>query len=425
MNTLIKDGSVFHRIRDFFAKHKKYGGVARWGVVILFILISSVSIFRYFLPRSIVPGGFVTGIADTGSVLRTVEAEGLVVPENEVILRAYSGGVIKKIINSPGSHIREGDIILQMETDPIQKEIENAQDQLDVMKNNLSKNRLNAKSTKVDLDYNIEIKKLNLTSLKSDLADQEQLLEVGGISPAKVEKTRQEIVIAQMELETTQEKNLIRLKQLDAEEEGLLLQITMKEKEIEDLKETLQKTMIRTPSAGIVLNIYGKEGDKVNSGEMLAQISNMTTFKINASTTENFAEVVKTGGDVIAKVNKDRLEGKIGRVLPVIENNKANFEVFLKESGHPDLIPNMKVNMNITVDRRDSVLRVPNGPAFNDSEKQFVFVVESGRAVRRQIVTGLRGTDFIEIVSGLKAGEVVITSDVSAFRHFKSVSIEN
>jgi HlyD family secretion protein len=424
--------TISNKIADFiqsvklvFTLRKKLIYYAVVTFIMGFVIFSAFYTFRYFIPARIVPGGFVSGKVDSGPVLCTVDAQGVVVPENEVFLRAYSGGVIKKIVNSPGSHIKAGDVILLMETDQIEKDVENGVDQLDVLKNNLVKNRLNATSTKVDLEYNIEMKKLSITSLKSDLADQEQLLEVGGISPAKIEKTRQELVIANMELETTQQRNTIRQKQLDAEEEGLLLQIAMKEKEIEEKRETLSKMTILAPSAGIVLNIYKKEGEKVSSDELLAQISNMTSFKINASISEESADIVKTGGEVMAVVNKEYLSGKIGRVLPVIENNKVNFEIFLQESSNPDLIPNMKVGLKIPVARRDSVLRIPNGEAFNNSEKQYVFIVKGGQAIRKEIITGLKGSDYMEIISGANIGDMLIMSDVSSFRHMKEVEIEN
>jgi HlyD family secretion protein len=409
-------------VKQFFTRWKK---PIYYGIVLALLLFSAFYSFRHFSPKRIIPGGFVTGKVDSGAVVYTLDAQGVVVPENEVFLRAYSSGVIKKIINSPGSHIKAGDVILLLETDQTKTNIENATDQLEVMKNNLWKNRLNATSTKVDLEYNMEMKKLNITSLKSDLADQEQLLEVGGISPAKIEKTRQELVIADMELKTTQQKNSIQLKQLDAEEEGLLLQIAMKEKEIEMMNETFSKMTIKAPSSGIVLNIYKKEGEKVNSDELLAQISNMTTFKINASIGEDFADKVKTGGEVCAEVNKEFLSGQIGRVLPIIENNKVNFEVFLVESNHPSLIPNMNIDLKVTIEKRDSVLRIPTGEAFNKSEKQFVFVLRGDKATRKEIITGLKGSNYIEIISGINIGDDIILSDISSFRHMKEVEIEN
>jgi HlyD family secretion protein len=54
-----------------------------------------------------------------------------------------------------------------------------------------------------------------------------------------------------------------------------------------------------------------------------------------------------------------------------------------------------------------------------------VFVIKSGMAVRQSITTGLIGTEYIEILSGLQAGDRVITSDVSPFRHKKEIVFED
>ncbi|MCB8994055.1 MAG: efflux RND transporter periplasmic adaptor subunit [Bacteroidales bacterium] len=425
MNTQSNSTGFIKTLHFYYQKHKRKFTLIITVLALIFIGYPAFYSYRHFIPKHITPGEFILGKADVGPVLKTMEGEGIVVPENEVFLRAYSSGVIKRIINSPGSHIKAGEVILLMDTEQIEKEIENANDQLAVMKNNLWKNRLNDKSTRVDLDYNTEMKKLRIASIKSDLADQEQLLDVGGISPAKIEKTKQELVIAEKDLETTQQKNSIRLKQLDAEEEGLLLQISMKEKEIEEKNETFRKMTVRATSAGIVLNIYGKEGEKINGGDLLVQISNMTSFKINASVNEDFADIIKTGGEVLADLNDEYLTGLIGRVQPVIANNKINFEVFLKENSHPDLIPNMKVKLQIVKARRDSVIRVPIGQAFNESGKQYAFILENDKAVRREIVTGLRGNEFLEIISGININDSLILSDISSYRHMKEVNIEN
>jgi len=100
------------------------------------LIVAAFYIFRYKIPVRLIPGQFTTGRADIGPVLQTGNAEGIVVPENEVFLRSPSGGVIKKILKTPGSMVKPGEIILLIDTEPIQKEIESTQDQLAVMKNN-------------------------------------------------------------------------------------------------------------------------------------------------------------------------------------------------------------------------------------------------------------------------------------------------
>ncbi len=391
--------------------------------VVALMIFAAYYTFRYIIPTRLEPRDFKAQDVTRGMVVKTVEAQGIVEPENEVLLRSSSQGVIDRIINSPGSHVKSGEIILLMETENISRQIENAEDQLEVMRNNLRKNRLNARSIRIDLDYTVETKKLKIASIRSELEDQQQLLEVGGISPAKLAKTEQELVLAEKELENILERNSIKLKQLEAEEEGMLLQIKMREKELEDKKIALSKMVIKAPSAGIILNIYGKEGEKFNAGDLLVQMSDMTSFKINGSINEKFAEFVKTGGNVYARIDNEMLPGQIGRVKPVIENNRINFDVYLQQSSHPKLIPNQKLPLMVVTAQRDSVLRIKKGEAFGNAKTQNVFIIDENQAVRTEVEFGLHGSDYIEIVSGLNEGMQVITSDVSPFRHMKEVEI--
>ncbi len=135
----------------------------------------------------------------------------------------------------------KGTIILTLDPKSLTLEIENLKDVLGVMENDLQKNRLNARSIRVDLDYNAEVKNLKITSLKTEIEDQEQLLKVGGISPALAEQTKQELVLAEKDLKMTLEKNSIRLKQLEAEEKGLQLQMDIRNKELETKLDLLKR----------------------------------------------------------------------------------------------------------------------------------------------------------------------------------------
>jgi len=391
------------------------------GVILIFAI---VYLLRFILPSKLIRGSFETAVVDRGQVIKTVSAEGVVESENEVLLHSPASSVIERIINSPGSHVKEGEVILTIDQAPVKEQIEKIQDQLEVKRNTLHKNRLNARSTRLDLDYNVEMKKLKIASIKTELNDQKQLLDVGGISPAKYDQTKQELVFAQKELEMIQQKNSIRLKQLEADEKGLQLQIEIQEKELADMKLTLQKMIVRAPSSGIILKIYGKEGEKVDPGKIIVRMSDLSSFKISGSIEDKYAETVKTGKIVYAVIDGERLPGQIGIVRPVVENNKINFDVFLKQNSHPKLLPNMKVNLMVVKQQADSVLRIRKGPAFNENQVQVVFVVNGDKAVRREIRTGLIGMDYIEIMSGVEEGDRLVISDVSSIRHLKEVEIE-
>ena len=279
---------------------KKNISVAAITTIVLAALLAIAYYSGVFVPDVLHAGNFGTETIKRGSLVSGVTATGVVESENEVLILSPASSLIKSVSKEPGSWIEKGETILQLDAERVQTEIENISDQLEMKRNSLDKTRLNAQSTRLDLDYNEEVKALKITSLKSTLADQEQLLEVGGISPAKLEKTKQEITLAEKDLKTISEKNSIRLKQLIADEKGLLLQIKMQGKVLEEKQEILHELKIVAPSAGIILAISGNEGQRADKDKLLVRMSDLSSFKVTGSIDEQFAKQIKTGNRVMA-----------------------------------------------------------------------------------------------------------------------------
>jgi HlyD family secretion protein len=396
-----------------------YFFVAAIGITIIIFLV-----IRYAQVAKFNAGDFEISEVEIGTVLSTFPAEGTVEPESEVLILSPASSIVQRIVKDLGSKVEAGDAIIILDPTPVQEQIEKLQDQLEVKRNSLTKNQLNARSTRLDLDYNVEVRKLRIASLKSELADQEQLLDVGGISPAKYEKTKQELVLAEKDLETLSTRNSIKLQQLDAEEEGLKLQIAIQEKELEHQEHLLQKMIVRAPSAGIILAMEAKVGEKVNTDKLLVKMSNLSNFKIKASSDEKHSEHIQTGRQVIVDLDGEQLNGQVGTVSPVISNKKVKFDVFLEESNHWKLRPNLTLPMRVVVSRADSVMRLKYGPSVQRASNFGIYKIEGDVAIQQDITTGLQGDNYIEIVSGAEPGTQLIISDVSLFRNKEQVDFQ-
>ncbi len=375
-----------------------------WGLLCLTTSLSSCS----NSPNTIEKNQCVILTVEKGRVINPLKASGVVEPESEVLVRCNYPSTIKKIIKEPGSSVQPGDLILVLEDQQIKTDIENIRDQLALKKNSLEKNNLAESSTKIDLKYNEEVKRLNITSLKSQLSDEQQLLEVGGISPAKIEKTKQEIALAEKELLTLKEKNGIRIKQLKAEEEGLLLGIEIQEKELNEKIAGLEQMNVKSPSSGIVLAISNKSGEKVSRDQVLVRISDLSSFKIAGSIEEKLADFVKTGTQIYAILEDTKLYGHIGIVSPIVENGKIQFNIHLEESSHPKLIPHQNIEIWIAKNFKENALRIKNIPQFDKGKPEFLFVYKDGKALKNRIATGYTNTDYIEVTEGVKEGDQII-----------------
>ncbi len=136
-------------------------------LVITLIVIIAVGFIAFknlaiFAPPSVKLSSFTTANVEFGTVMTTVEAEGVVEPESEVLLLSPASSKIEKILQAPGSRVNAYQTILRLDPKPLQEEIARLEDQIGIKRNSLKRTKLNARSTRVDLDYQVEMKKLKI-----------------------------------------------------------------------------------------------------------------------------------------------------------------------------------------------------------------------------------------------------------------------
>jgi len=382
--------------------------------LLIAVLVLSALILIIILRTFLFSGGKTgnASIVDRGLVYVSVDASGIVEPENEVLILSPVSSIIKEIKKEPGSRVQKGDIMIELDDEVTRAEIEQITDQLGVKTNSLERSRLEGQMTRIDLDYNLEVKKLRIASIKAQLADEEQLLSVGGISSAKIDETKQNLVLAEKDLAMAQKKNAIRLSQLKTEETGLNLQIEIQKKQLADKIALLDQLKIKAPSDGIILAIAGKKGERIGNDKMLITLSDLTTFKIRGQIDAKSSEYVKTGNPVIIVTEKEKFNGTVGNVTPGVAENKIQFNVHLEENTNQQLIPNQTVSLKVLKSMRENVLRIKSSNKIKSNTEQTVYVIDNlGNKVSRTVNFGIKGVDFQEVISGLSEGERVVLSD--------------
>lgn len=344
-----------------------------------------------------------------GSVYQIIEAEGETAAENEVLILCPNSGNVEKVFRLPGNKVSKGEVILTLDKTDLENQLSNARDELDLLNNKLYKLKLSAKTTRIDLDHDIAVKKLKIASLKAELNDQSELLEVGGISQARIDKTKQEIVLAEKELLRSTQKHKIKLQQLNAEEEGILLQISMKEKQVHSTENQIREMVVKSPGTGIILEVRARKGENKKKNEILVRISEETRVKIKGKVSNKYSAIIRNGGKVFVDFDQERLYGVIGNIKPELENDQIQFDVFLENPHNENLKVNQRVKLFIVEREKVNVLRIEKGDLF-EVNRSICYVFENGEMEKRDVKLGLKGIDHVEIVSGLKEGEQVVNS---------------
>lgn len=184
---------------------------------------------------------------------------------------------------------------------------------------------------------------------------------------------------------------------------------------IASAKAQLAKTTIRAEVAGIVLTRNAEPGDLAQPGRILFEIARAGDTEVLMPLDEKNLGLLAIGqaATCIADAFPNRpFPAKVSFIAPGIDPQRGTVEVRLTVDPVPEFVrQGMTISVNVETGRRDRALVVPNDVLFatNDNNTT-VWVIEDGRAVRRQVQLGLRGLIQTEVTAGLRAGDWVLTA---------------
>jgi HlyD family secretion protein len=408
--------------QEVAATKRKKGIIIGFAIVITLIgLIWGLrSTFKTTIKRSEIT----TASVNVGNVENTLNATGEVLPEFEEILTSPINASIKSVLMDAGHQIKSGQSILSLDKSATQTDYEKLKFQLESKHNEIAKLKLDLNKSFFDIKSNNDIKQLHISNLADAVENAKRLFAAGGGTREGIEQAELNLKVAQ--LEKKQLENEIRNKQQT-------MQIEIKEAEIaarilandgDALQRKLNLANVIATRAGVVTYVNKNIGANVKEGEAIARIANLGSFKVQGSISDNSLGQLHTGLPVIILVNDVQLRGRVINISPSVQNGIISFDIQLDERNSKELRPNMKVDVYLVTAAHNHVMRVANGAAFKGSTVQDVFVINGGKAERRTVHIGLTNFDCVELLDGVKPGDVLITSDMADYKNSKEVTIQ-
>ena len=172
--------------------------------------------------------------------------------------------------------------------------------------------------------------------------------------------------------------------------------------------ERIENYTLLSPMEGTVLREDGEVGEVVDTNAVLYRVGRRRPLRLVAEVNEEDIPRVKPGQQTLIRADafpSRPLEGVVADITPAGDPVAKTFRVYVRLPDDTPLQIGMSVEANIVTREKADALLVPAEAVSNGA----VFVVEEGRAVRRQVSVGIRGTRAVEIVSGLKGDEQVIS----------------
>lgn len=393
--------------------------------IILIALATSILLIRYYFKPTLTGADITTAKVETGIIENTINATGEVLPEFEEVLTSPISASIKNVLMDAGNKVNKGQSILLLDKSVSQTDYGKLQFQMESRENEIRKLKLDLEKSFYDIKSNNSIKQLRISNLKDAVASAKRLLKAGGGTKEDVERAELDLKVA--DLEKLQLENEIKSKQqtMKIEIREAEIALAIQKNDLSALKRKLDLADVIATRPGVITWVNKNIGSSVHEGDALVRIADLSGFKVAGSMSDNLLDRIHTNMAAIIRIGDVQLRGSVVNISPAVNNAIVSFDIQLNQKNSKELRPNQKVDVFLVTATRNGVLRVANGPAFNGSNSQEIFVLKNGVAEKRTVKTGLSNFDYVEILSGLKAGDEVITSDMGDFKNSKTVTISN
>ncbi|WP_375652469.1 efflux RND transporter periplasmic adaptor subunit [Bartonella sp. AP19HLJMH] len=385
-------------LKNFITKHKKLSFFLTAIFLILLLLWLRSVFFGTSAPT------YITAVVKRGDIEESVLASGLVRPYRLVAVGARATGRVVSMHVSPGSVVKEGDLLAEI--DPTDQE-----------------NDLKRKKAALSHYYASLVEQEAYLSLaQKNLERQKKMIETRAVSRANLDEATTQVKIREAQIEQLRQ------------------QIVQAQIDVESAEVNLGYTRITAPSAGTVLATVVEEGQNVNavqSAPTIVILGDLSKMTIKAQISEADVLKVRAGQPLYFTVlgnSQRRYEGVLEKVEPAPEAIRADVSInpgmvsgssalissaiYYNGILHVDNADNflrtyMTAQVHIILGRAQNVLLVPSDALRDETRERKAWVsvlVGENKVVTKQVSVGLNNKVMAEIISGLNEGDVVVTS---------------
>ena len=338
-----------------------------------------------------------------------------VTPLVTVYLDAVEGGRVERKLVEDGAQVTQGQMLAVLSNAELQLSTLEKQAEVEQQLNNMRSQELAlVQSHNANMrDVNQAETELAKAQRQYDL--QKALAEKGFVARKTFNDTKDDLEFQNKRLEIL--KNSIA--QTEALQRSQLQQLRAAASSLNTSMGVAQNSLgqlnIRAPVAGQLSGFDIQLGQSLQQGERIGQVDSAGADKLQADVDEFYLGRVAVGQRASADINGKTYRLKVAKVYPQVRNGQFQIDLVFDGVEPAGVQRGHTIQAKLTVGDSSRAVLVPNGAFFNDTGGNWVFVVDRGgrSATKRSVQLGRRNSDFIEVLSGLKPGEQVITSSYS------------
>ena len=388
------------------------------------------------------------------TIIQTVSSNGKIQPEKDIKISPYISGEVVELYVKEGNQVKKGDLLAKIDPEIYISQFDQSEAAVNTQKANLANSKARLAQVKAQFE-----------NARLTFERQEKLFKENVISKAEYDQSKAAFQVAQAQITSGEED----IKASD-------FMVKNSEAALKRSKEDLTRTAIFAPNDGTVSKLGVLKGERVtgasqfSSGTEIMRIANLNEMEAQVQVNENDIVRVSMGDTALIEVDaylNRKFKGVVTEIatsanttgVSVDQVTNFNVKIHILKDSYKDLLvgkeidfspfrPGMSCTVEIQTEVAENTLTVPiqavttriakdtldkinaknkttkdNGDdqvemvtvkKKSDKIQECVFIYSDGTAKKIDVKTGIQDNSYIQIVSGLKVGDEIITAPYSA-----------
>jgi len=367
-----------------------------------------------------------TGIVDMRAFEESIPVNGILVPERTVFLDTVEGGRVVTRHQEDGTFVTAGTPLITLRNKSLELDVMSREAQYTQQLSSLAQAQIAFDQNMLRYDQDLMDAELQINLTRADL-DRRLPREETGVPQSEIDRLRAELDHRERSYSVIAAAKDRDMANAARNLDQLRLSVTRMEESIALVSESLDGLTLRAPIDGEISALTTEVGEVLLPGARVAQIDQTGAFKVRAQINEFYLGRLMLKQTADTTINGASYTLLVDKIYPTVENREFSADLRFTDDQIPSgLRRGQSLQLRIVLADSTNYLTIPMGAFYEETGGQYVYVMNdnSNAAVKRNVVLGRHGKDQIQVISGLRAGEEVITSSYSTFNGRDRVRIE-
>jgi HlyD family secretion protein len=360
-----------------------------------------------------------------GRFVREVRGSGTLVPKRSQLIVADSDGTVVRRVADPGAILKAGDPIVHLANPELEQQVGEAQLALQAAEADLLDLTTNLRSQALGQASSLAVVRGELQRAKTELVANEKLAADGSVAELVLvqSRARAKELVGRSSIE--RKRLAMAYRSVKNQENAQKARIAQLRTQVQLKRARLAKLVVTTPIDGVMQQVDVQLGQRLAAGAVIGKIADPGELRAEIKVAETQANDVRPGQRVAIDTHNGIIAGPVLRVDPSALNGSVTVVVGLEGKLPEGARPDLNVEGAITVEVVDNVTYVGR-PALADKGATLgLFKLAGANSAKRVSVRlGRTSSSLVEVVDGLRAGDQVILSDMSAWARHESLRLQ-